>query len=367
MRNFLIFLKVISVFLISSLLLAYLSPFIHPKTIFFIPFFGLIYPILLTLNILILIVWIVLKSKWAFPVMATVLIGFPLHFRLYAFGSNSSEIENKKALTIMSYNVRLFDVYNPSMNQAIKSRDKIFDFLIKEDVDVMCFQEFYHQDKPTWFKTKDSLIEVLNIVDYHFRGAHSKRHRKNFGISILSQYPMIGKGQVAFDSQSKNDCNYCIYADILFNNDTVRIYNVHLQSIKIGYEMGEEYYENKSRNSFESLFQTVFNKLIDAYPKRADQAIRVVNHISKSPYPVVVCGDFNDTPLSYSYNQFNHNLIDAFRNCSKGIGSTYLGKIPAGRIDYIFHSEDLLSSNFKIQKEKLSDHKAIICDIFQKK
>ncbi|MFN5879874.1 MAG: hypothetical protein ACK44B_13465, partial [Flavobacteriales bacterium] len=74
---------------------------------------------------------------------------------------------------------------------------------------------------------------------------------------------------------------------------------------------------------------------------------------------------FNDTPMSYSYNQFNRSLIDAFRNCSYGIGSTYVGKVPAGRIDYIFHTDDLSSSHFVIQKEAYSDHRAISCKIFK--
>jgi endonuclease/exonuclease/phosphatase family metal-dependent hydrolase len=80
-----------------------------------------------------------------------------------------------------------------------------------------------------------------------------------------------------------------------------------------------------------------------------------------------VCGDFNDTPLSYTYQQFNSTLTDAFRNCGRGIGPTYVGRIPAGRIDYIFHSEDLNSTQFKIQEKSLSDHLAVSCKIFKKK
>ena len=79
--------------------------------------------------------------------------------------------------------------------------------------------------------------------------------------------------------------------------------------------------------------------------------------------PVIICGDFNDTPMSYTYNQFNKGLVDAFRNASFGIGTSYVGKIPAGRIDYIFHSPSLFSSNFTIQKEVLSDHRAVSCII----
>jgi endonuclease/exonuclease/phosphatase family metal-dependent hydrolase len=100
---------------------------------------------------------------------------------------------------------------------------------------------------------------------------------------------------------------------------------------------------------------------------RAEQALTVMKHISTSPYPVIICGDFNDTPMSYTYSQFNKSLVDAFRNCSSGIGPTYAGRVPAGRIDYIFHSTSLNSIQFKIQSEIHSDHRAISCRIYKQK
>jgi len=109
----------------------------------------------------------------------------------------------------------------------------------------------------------------------------------------------------------------------------------------------------------------LIDKLRIAYPKRAEQARTVMEHVKTSPYPTIVCGDFNDTPMSYAYNQFNQLLIDAFRNCSSGIGTTYVGKVPAGRIDYIFHSKNLHSANFSIQNEVYSDHRAINCIIWK--
>jgi endonuclease/exonuclease/phosphatase family metal-dependent hydrolase len=109
----------------------------------------------------------------------------------------------------------------------------------------------------------------------------------------------------------------------------------------------------------------LIDKLRIAYPKRAEQARTVMEHVKTSPYPTIVCGDFNDTPMSYAYNQFNQLLIDSFRNCASGIGSTYVGKVPAGRIDYIFHTKGLQSSHFEIQEEAYSDHRAISCKIYK--
>jgi endonuclease/exonuclease/phosphatase family metal-dependent hydrolase len=138
---------------------------------------------------------------------------------------------------------------------------------------------------------------------------------------------------------------------------------VHLQSIRL--QEGNYTAERigNQRIPSKSTIIKVIKKLRLAYQKRADQARRVVAHASNSPYPSVICGDFNDTPMSYCYNQFNRKYIDAFRNSAWGIGSTYIGRLPAGRIDYIFHTPTLNSSEFQVHSEKLSDHRAISCKI----
>lgn len=246
----------------------------------------------------------------------------------------------------------------------METRNRIFQFLRNENPDVVCFQEFYSQDKPTRFETMDSLFQVMGTKIYHQRSAYKRIARQNFGIAMFSKYPMIAKGDVMFETQGSQDFNYCIYADIVKDQDTFRIYDVHLQSIKLQ----SDYYSAQTNDptsnlTQESAIRLIYRKLQSAYVKRADQARRVVNHIKTSPYPTIVCGDFNDTPMSYTYNQFDRVLTDAFRNTSTGIGVTYVGKMPAGRIDYIFHSPELASNNFKIQQEVLSDHRAISCII----
>jgi endonuclease/exonuclease/phosphatase family metal-dependent hydrolase len=206
----------------------------------------------------------------------------------------------------------------------------------------------------------------MKFRDYHERSAHKNYSRQNFGIYLFSKYPIIAKGDVIFDTQSEKDFNYCIYVDIIKDKDTFRIYNAHLQSIKLQ----GDYYSKKDpldNMASKSTIRLIVEKLRLAYPKRAEQAKIVLKHIENSPYPTIVCGDFNDTPMSYTYQQFNAGLTDAFRNCGSGIGSTYVGRIPAGRIDYIFHTDDLNSSQFRIQEKALSDHRAVSCKIFKKK
>ena len=324
---------------------------------------GLGYPIIVLVNCFILIVWTIARSRWAIYSLFIILLGGKLHFRTLSFTISKDTTKNTE-LKVISYNVRLFDVYNPNLESGLETRNQIFQFLRNENPDVVCFQEFYSQDKPTRFETMDSLFQVMGTKIYHQRSAYKRMARQNFGIAMFSKFPMIAKGDVMFETQGSQDFNYCIYADIVKDQDTFRIYDVHLQSIKLQ----SDYYSAQTNDptsnlTQESAIRLIYRKLQSAYVKRADQARRVVNHIKTSPYPTIVCGDFNDTPMSYTYNQFDRVLTDAFRNTSTGIGVTYVGKMPAGRIDYIFHSPELASNNFKIQQEVLSDHRAISCII----
>jgi exonuclease III len=106
----------------------------------------------------------------------------------------------------------------------LETRNQIFQFLRRENPDVVCFQEFYSQDKPTHFETMDSLFQVMGTQIYHQRSAYKRIARQNFGIAMFSKFPMIAKGDVMFETQGSQDFNYCIYADIVKDQDTFRIY-----------------------------------------------------------------------------------------------------------------------------------------------
>ena len=358
--------KLLTVICLVGLLLAYLTPFVHPNTLKILPFFGLAYPIILLFTLLFLVLWIIVRSRMSILILFVLVIGGKLHFRMIALGSDPDEQpEETEQLKVLSYNVRLFDLYTSSNENRTVNRDKIFAYLKDVNPDILCFQEFYHQDKPTKFITRDSIIQFLEIRDYHERYAHKLRGRQNFGVAILSKYPIISKGDLNFEAQSENDFNYCVFADIVRGNDTFRIYNVHLQSIRLQNDDYDLFEQGSAKAADKSTVRLLVDKLLIAYPKRAQQARRVMEHVETSPYPTIVCGDFNDTPMSYTYHQFNKKLTDSYRNTSKGIGSTYAGRVPAGRIDYIFHSKDLESAGFTIQKEAYSDHRAISTRIFK--
>ena len=361
--------KVLTIICLVCLLLSYLCPFVHPNDFWLLPFFGLAYPVILLFTFIFLIYWTIVKSRMFLGVLIVLLFGGKLHFRTISFPFNKEEINdttNINTLNITSYNVRLFDLYEWGNEGKYENRNKIFKFLEEKQSDIICFQEFYQQDKPTKFATRDTLKNLLKTPYCHERYSHKLEGRQNFGIAMLSKFPMISRGDIMFDDPLNIDNNYCIFADIVKNKDTFRIYNVHLQSIKFK----KDDYKVFSKNAHKivdkkSTIELLVEKLKIAYPKRAEQARKVVEHMQQSPFPVIICGDFNDTPMSYTYNIFNSLYKDAFRNSSSGLGVTYAGKVPAGRIDYIFHNKNLHSSFFTIQNEVYSDHKAISCTIWK--
>lgn len=360
--------KIFTIVALATLVLSYFAPFVHPDTFELLPFFGLAYPIIIAVNLLFLFYWALLKSRWFFIVLFFIIIGGKLHFRTIGISFDPvTASQNDSIWKIMSYNVRLFDVYNESIEKRNENRNGILAYVQEVDPDVVCFQEFFHQDKPSSFSTKDTLIELLGTRNYHERYSHKIRNRQNFGICMLSKYPIIAKGDVMFDNFATTD-NYCIFADIVKHGDTIRVYNIHLQSIKLQQEDYEMFgATNNVPKEKKSTIRLLIDKLTIAYPARAQQALKVIEHMETSPYPVVVCGDFNDTPMSYVYNQFNQKLMDSFLESRIGLGITYAGRVPAGRIDYIFHDPRLQAQQFTIQKKAFSDHYAVSCEIWKKK
>lgn len=358
-------LNIITVGALVSLVLSYLASYIHPDSLSLLPFFGLAYWIIVIVNAGLLVFWVLKKSRWSFAILFVLILGGRLHFRTFAFGSNEDSNSNTE-LRIMSYNVHLFDRYNSNRNDSYKTKSKILEYVKDRNPDVVCFQEFYHQDAPTSFVTKDTILKLMDTKFYHERFAHKLAGRQNFGVAMFSKHRIIEKGNVNFEKH-KGNYNYCIYADIVKGIDTFRIYNVHLQSIRLQKDEYAVFDPETVSNSDQSTnVIKLISKIRNAYPIRAAQAKLIQEHMAESPYNVIVCGDFNDTPVSYTYNKFSSSLTDAFRNTSKGIGATYAGKIPVMRIDYIFHSKNLGSREFTIQKDKLSDHFAIDCKVFVK-
>ena len=157
-----------------------------------------------------------------------------------------------------------------------------------------------------------------------------------------------------------------IFTDLLINSDTIRVYNCHLQS----YRLREAEINTIDSIDFNNHPKTKEKLMVlslkfkEALIKRAEQAATLRENINKSPYPVIVCGDFNDTPISFTYRTVKGDLKDSFTQSGKGTANTYNGKLPSFRIDYILYSPIFTSYNFKVSSINHSDHFPISCDLF---
>jgi endonuclease/exonuclease/phosphatase family metal-dependent hydrolase len=153
------------------------------------------------------------------------------------------------------------------------------------------------------------------------------------------------------------------------DKDTFRVYNCHLQSIQLNHEHYQFMDSLKFRYDNQQIeeIKDISFRLRDAFIKRAAQADIIAAHLSSCPHPVIICGDFNDTPVSYTYRTIKDGLQDAFSGSGWGLGRTYNGKFPSFRIDYILHSESIEALFFSREKVKLSDHFPIISYLKLKK
>lgn len=345
--------------ILVGLLLCYASVFINPSQFVYLAPFGLLYPIFIGLTVLILF-FSLLQGRWrrVFLVLFVLLIGFSLHQRYFNFGSK--EVTNKgEQIEVMSYNVRLFNLYNWNRTKNYKVRDSIFEFLQHKNPDIICFQEFYYGDSIK-FNTKDTLLQLLKANN--FQGQFTKTTHditQYFGVATLSKYPIINRGEIELNSVVSN---FCIFSDIKKGNKIIRVYNAHIGSIQFR-EAEYDFFEDSKTVENEKK-RNIIGKILKAYKTRANEINRILRHAKQSPYPTIICGDFNDTPISYCYQQLSDNFSDAFLEAGSGMGTTYEGKIPSNRIDYIFHNDGFTANQFKIQQKILSDHRAIWADLY---
>lgn len=355
---------------IILLLISYSAIFCNPNTLWIIAFFGLAYPFIMSANLVFIAIWLLIRPKYALYSAFFILIGFSQVSSFYQFSGETKPDDSKDSLKVMSFNVRLFDLYNYNKNWTynFEGRNQIFNFLRQEQPDVVCFQEYFH-NSTNEFCTTDSLKAILKTDQLYTYYPQVLRKTDFYGIAIFSKYPIVNAGVVAFLPKTYNSA---IYIDILKGDQTLRIYNAHLQSIRFGkedYVFSDDVQQAKSKGiDINKSSKKIISKMKQAYLLRAKQAMDLKKHISKSPHPVILCGDFNDTPTSFSYHTLSQNLTDCFKESGEGFGRTYSGKMPSFRIDYIFHDDHFDGYEFTTHQElKSSDHYPITVILTHKK
>lgn len=349
------FMILITVLLITALTASVLAQYINPKHIWIFSVAGWVFPVLFVINFFLLGFWIIVRIKYSLLPLSVLLISLPLVRDFFSFGFNKYKPDSEVPhIKLMSYNVRNFDLYNWSGNE--NSRQGMLSIIRDEAPGIACFQEYYTQDKGFYDNT--TLLKNKAGFEYSHVEINFNLEGQKWGIATFSHYPIINKGVVQFETRTKN---IAIYTDVITPLDTFRIFNVHLQSYRLA---------KKDYDYIDSLQQKITidgnankriaDKLKSAFRVRAEQVATLKQFIQESPYKVILCGDFNDTPISFAYDQLTEKLEDAFLQSGFGIGHTFINPLPLFRIDFILTDPVLAAYNFHSVHKEYSDHYPII-------
>lgn len=309
--------------------LAYLLPFLAPKAFPFLSVLTLILPLFLILNFFFFVFWLLQLKRQMLLSGLVLLLGITFINRFYKFSETNLPPEDGD-FTLMSYNVRLFNLYEWLPQGDVP--EQISKLIDEKHPDILCLQEFSPNDKVSVKKYPHSFVKLY--------GGKNK-----YGQAIYSNYKMIEKGEIQFPNTSNN----VIYADILKGKDTLRIYSMHLQSIKISTDIHEDLNQEKSK--------FIFMRISEAFTLQQQQAEIIKKHFDACNYPKIICGDLNNSAFSYVYRTVKGDVKDAFEQAGTGFGKSYNFKYYPARIDYVFVENNIEVKEFtSLDSFVQSDH-----------
>lgn len=315
---------IINSLLAACLLFSYLLPYISPKSMPGFAVLSLLVPVLIIINVVFVIYWIVSLKKQFILSALILIIGWFFTPTLYKISGNSSSLNDD--LKVMSYNVRMFNHWKWIDEENIPK--KINDFIVEKSPDILLFQEYYSLEKQQF--------------NYPYKYIKTKNDKTHIGLAIYSKFPIINKGSLELENTSNN----IIFTDILRGKDTIRVYNLHLQSLKL----------NTSKENFgEENSEKLIARLESGFKQQALQTEVLLTHEKQWKGKKIVCGDFNNTAYSWVYNKISKNKKDAFIEAGKGFGRTFNYTFPM-RIDFILTDKNAIVNQFITFDIKHSDH-----------
>ena len=318
--------SILAILLIFSFLLQFIKPSLFP----YLSFMSLSVPILIIINLLFFTYWLVKLKKQFILSLFVLLIGYSQVLSFFKFSDNLERV-SPDTISVMSYNVRLFNLYNWIDSDV---ENDIISFIGSQEPDVINMQEYRSTER-------------FSLDKYQFQHSSLSDGKTSYGLATFSKLPIVNKGIIKSDNLSA----IAIFIDVKKYSDTLRFYNIHLQSFKLESELEilDESNSDKILNIFDNTFKIQEN-----------QSNIISNHIENSPYKVVVSGDFNNTAYSYVYNLLKGDLVDSFDSAGSGFGSTYNFKYFPMRIDFILMDKTFRINDFKTFSQNLSDHFPII-------
>jgi len=341
------------------LLITYLAPHVSPKLFWPLTMLAYAFPFQLLLHACFLCYWLLFRRKRILLSGVALLIGYGhVSDHVQLFGNDEKPADAiGDGVRLLSWNVRLFDLYNWADN--VRTRDAIFDVLEEEDAGILCFQEFFHSTDKRFFRTRDAIMGELGHRAEHLAWTHHvKRYDQHFGIATFTKHRIAAKGRLSFGRKTNN---ICIWTDIVIGSDTILVFNAHLASLHFGnadYQFIDSMRADPDANALQARGGRILDLVRDGAIRRAGEAAVIDSALRASPHPAVFCGDINDVPMSYAYHRLRGPMLDAFTESGRGLGGTYIGKLPKLRIDHVLHDEAIASWGFRTLPQKLSDHHA---------
>ena len=350
-------LPILAINLVVALLLvccAY-SPMLPAEKMPLLSLAGLAFPFVLVANVLFLFFWLFVYRRYLWlPIITLFACSVPI-YTFFPINFNQQDTP-KNSLKVLSYNILSSNI----LSIKVDKDNPVINYLEEADADIICLQEVYfsflkkHKNLLTQYPYKSYLVSKENDEAANC-------------LACLSKYPILSVDKLKF----KGTTNGCSKYRILYEGDTIVVYNCHLQSNGMDHEDKSTYEQilsNPKNNIRSKDTKELMQKLRDSAAKRASQADIIAADLKKetSPY-IIVCGDFNDSPISYTCKQLREQLTDAFVNSGNGPGISYNRHRLYYRIDHILHSTQFKSYDCTVDRSiKVSDHYPIFCFLKKK-
>lgn len=326
-----------------GLIMSMLAPHVEPHLFPWLPLFGLVFPFLFIANVLLVVNWLLRRSKKVLLPLSVLVVSLLYVDRFFGFASSESQ-SVPGMFTVATYNMGNARAgYDRDQDKRNTKRQKLEKYLdLLGPADIICIQE----------KGAFATDVLQSVFDEHNHYTH-----KDKGAAILTRYDILDQGVIDFGTKT----NSCLWADLKVAEDILRVYSVHLQSNMITNDAKQVIRDGDlQQDQTWQRIRRILRRFTTNHQTRVDQSHLIAEHIAQSPHPVLLCGDLNDTPMSYTYEVLTTGLKDSFLAQGKGLASTYADDIPFLRIDYVLAGDNVDIIAHDVKPAPYSDHYPVV-------